>query len=119
MKSPKDQLIIQIDITNACIHKCSNCTRFCGHHPKTFFMDFETFKNAVDSLDGYEGCVGVIGGEPTLHPEFEKFADYIKEKRIKHSVQNTREPIVDMQSYILEHFTDFHKSNQKSYRKYR
>ena len=110
MKSPKDQLIIQIDITNACIHKCSNCTRFCGHHPKTFFMDFETFKNAVDSLDGYEGCVGVIGGEPTLHPEFEKFADYIKEKRIKHSIKNTREPIVDMQSYILEHFTDFHKS---------
>lgn len=41
---------IQIDITNACTHQCSNCTRFCGHHRKPFFMDLETFQRAVDSL---------------------------------------------------------------------
>ncbi len=80
MKSPKDMRIIQIDITNACIHQCSNCTRFCGHHKKPFFMDFDTFKKAVDSLDGYIGTVGVMGGEPTLHPEFEKIANYIGSK---------------------------------------
>ena len=78
MISPKDQKVIQIDVTNACVHRCSNCTRFCGHHNKTFFMDFETFKNAVDSLEGYKGCVGMIGGEPTLHPDFERFAEYLK-----------------------------------------
>lgn len=50
MRSPKDMEIIQIDITNACQHMCSNCTRFCGHHKKTFFMSFEQFKEAVDSL---------------------------------------------------------------------
>lgn len=110
MISPSEQKIIQIDITNACVHRCSNCTRFCGHHKKNFFMDFETFKKAVDSLDGYKGCVGVIGGEPTLHPEFEKFADYIKSKRLKSSVKNAREPIADMQKYIYEHFTDFDHS---------
>ncbi len=80
MKSPKDMRIIQIDITNACIHKCSNCTRFCGHHKKPFFMDYEIFKKAVDSLDGYMGTIGVMGGEPTLHPEFEKIARYIGSK---------------------------------------
>lgn len=79
MKSPKDQRIIQIDITNACQHSCSNCTRFCGHHKKPFFMSFETFKRAVDSLDGYIGTIGMMGGEPTLHPEFEKFATYLGE----------------------------------------
>ena len=42
MKSPQDMKIIQIDITNACTFNCSNCTRFCGQHPKPFFMDFET-----------------------------------------------------------------------------
>lgn len=100
MISPKNMTKIQIDITNACGNICSNCTRFCGHHEKAFFMDYDTFCNAVDSLDGYEGMVGIIGGEPTLHPEFERFADYIREKRVGGKVKQAREPIEDMQRYI-------------------
>lgn len=80
MKSPKDMKVIQIDITNACPHRCSNCTRFCGHHEKSFFMDFDTFKRAVDSMEGFVGIVGIMGGEPTLHPEFERFARYLDSK---------------------------------------
>ena len=95
--------IIQIDITNQCVHRCSNCTRFCGHHKKPFFMSFETFKQAVDSLDGYNGIVGVIGGEPTIHPEFEKFAKYIASKRLKQPVTIAREPIAQILPYIEEH----------------
>lgn len=80
MRSPQNMHIIQIEITNACVYSCSNCTRMCGHHEKTFMMDFETFKRAVDSLEGYTGTVSIMGGEPTLHPEFEKFALYLKSK---------------------------------------
>ena len=80
MKSPKHMRVIQIDITNACPHRCSNCTRFCGHHEKPFFMDFETFRRAVDSMEGFAGIVGMMGGEPTLHPEFERFARYLDSK---------------------------------------
>lgn len=80
MRSPQDMQIIQIDITNACPFTCSNCTRMCGHHAKTFMMDFETFQRAVDSLEGYEGSISMMGGEPTLHPEFEKFALYLASK---------------------------------------
>jgi len=72
--------IIEIDITNACDKRCSNCTRLCGHQKKPFFMDFETFKRAVDSLDGYQGIRSIMGGEPTLHPEFERFARYLGSK---------------------------------------
>lgn len=72
--------IIQIDITNACVNKCSNCTRLIGHHRKPFYMDFETFKRAVDSLTDFPGMVGTIGGEPLLHPEFERFALYLKSR---------------------------------------
>lgn len=79
MRSPSDMQTIQIDITNACNKKCSNCTRFCGNHEKTFFMDFETFKRAVNSLKGYDGVIGVMGGEPTLHPQFERFARYLND----------------------------------------
>ena len=81
MKSPADMRIILIDITNACVRECSNCTRFCGHQKKSFFMDYETFCRAVDSLDGFPGTVGIIGGEPTLHPDFERMARYLGEKR--------------------------------------
>ena len=103
MRSPKDMQIIQIDITNACPHTCSNCTRFCGHHKKPFFMDFDTFKQAVDSLQDYQGLVGIIGGEPTVHPEFEKFANYLRDSRIGagNRYKILRKPVKDMLSYML------------------
>lgn len=44
-------------------------------------MGFETFKRAVDSLDGYQGLVSTIGGEPLLHPEYQRFAEYLRQKR--------------------------------------
>ncbi len=78
MRSPQDMQIILIDITNACNERCSNCTRFCGNHKKPFFMSLETFQRAVDSMQGFEGLVALIGGEPTLHPQFQQFAEYMQ-----------------------------------------
>lgn len=72
--------IIQIDITNACRNRCSNCTRFTGHHRKPFFMDWDTFRRAVDSLADFPGMVGMIGGEPLLHPRFARMAKYLAER---------------------------------------
>ena len=80
MRPIRDMSIIQIDITNACYYSCSNCTRFVGHQKKPFFMSFNTFKKAVDSLCDYPGIVGIIGGEPTLHPQFGEFMQYYVEK---------------------------------------
>lgn len=77
----RDMQIIQIDVTNACRNRCSNCTRLIGHHKKPFFMDYETFTRAVDSLADFPGIVGTIGGEPLLHPDFERMARYM-ERRI-------------------------------------
>lgn len=110
MRSPEQMEIIEIDITNACVHACSNCTRFCGHHKKGFFMSFDEFKNAVDSLDNWNGMVGIIGGEPTLHPEFERFADYLREHRVKKNVKEARGPIYDMQLHIMAN-ANYNKSN--------
>jgi len=42
-------------------------------------MDFETFKKALDSLKGFRGIVGIMGGEPTIHPEFKKFIEYFRD----------------------------------------
>jgi hypothetical protein len=97
MKSPRHMRIIEIDITNACDKRCSNCTRLCGHHKKPYFMDFDTFKRAVDSLDGYRGIRGIMGGEPTLHPEFERFIRYLGSKFPKRE-----NPFVSPQRYFIE-----------------
>ncbi len=80
MKSIFDMWLIQIEITNACILQCANCTRFVGHHRKPFFMRIEQVEKAIDSLEGYRGGVGIMGGEPTLHPEFEEICRLVQKK---------------------------------------
>ena len=97
MKSPSQMSIIQIELTNACPKRCSNCTRLLSHVKKPFFMELDFFKKAIDSLDGFEGMVGLMGGEPTLHPDFEKMVEYAAEKRQKQFQPSLqfREPIED------------------------
>ncbi|XPS85875.1 hypothetical protein Dvar_38930 [Desulfosarcina variabilis str. Montpellier] len=103
MRSPAEMTIIQIELTNACVLSCSNCTRLCGHHKKPFFMEWDLFKKAVDSLKGFNGMAGLMGGEPTLHPEFERFARYLGENYgIKETLKRGRKPIRNFQKYITE-----------------
>ena len=71
---------IQIEITNACPLNCANCTRFGRHVKKPFMMSYEQFTQAVDSMVGYPKMVGMMGGEPLLHPDFEKMCKYLSQK---------------------------------------
>lgn len=71
--------LIQIDITNACHLRCANCTRFIGHHKKPYFMDLDTVVKAIESLEGYPGGIGMMGGEPTMHPQFEEICEIYQE----------------------------------------
>lgn len=100
MKAPKEKRIIEIDITNACVHKCSNCTRFCGFHKKPYFMDFDYFCKAVDSLVDRDGVIGIMGGEPTLHPRFEDMCHYLQEKLPKYRLPDTSYYKYPMDNYI-------------------
>src|SRR5579863_7791615 len=114
MKSPADMRVIQIEITNACPKRCSNCTRFCGHHKEPFFMDFETFKQAVQSLKGFKGVVGIMGGEPTIHPEFEKFVKYFKENFGEDDPSGVcRKPTSNFVNHILGDVYNVVCSNQR------
>lgn len=70
MRSLYKAKLIQIEITNRCWLRCANCTRFVGHHKNPFIMDLETVERALQSLEGFPGSVGLMGGEPTLHPQF-------------------------------------------------
>ncbi len=101
MRSPSKMSIIQIELTNACMNKCSNCTRLCSHHKKPFFMDFETFKKACKSLKGFQGMAGMMGGEPTLHPKFDKYVRYLVDNfGVKKSLDRGRHPISEFSDYM-------------------
>lgn len=104
MRQLRDMSIMEIDITNVCMHSCSNCTRFCGHHKKTYFMDFETFKRAVDSLRDFQGLISIIGGEPTLHPELGRFLDYLHGLGLMETLNDGRSKAIvkDYLAYALE-----------------
>lgn len=75
-----DMDTIQIEITNACVHACANCTRLVGHTRQPFFMTLEDFQRAVDSLTAYPKMVGVMGGEPLIHPRFEDICAYLRSR---------------------------------------
>ena len=81
MIPPREQWCIQIDVTNACVRACSNCTRMLAHARSTFHMSPHTFERALQALAafpstsppdhrGRQKVVGIIGGEPLLHPDF-------------------------------------------------
>lgn len=70
MKAIYDIRTIQVEITNACNLECACCTRFCGHHKKPFYMDLEIVEKALKTLIDFPYQVGIMGGEPTIHPQF-------------------------------------------------
>lgn len=80
MKAIRDMWLIQIEVTNVCHLQCANCTRFIGHNNKTYFMDLRMIEKAIDSLEGYPGGIGIMGGEPLLHPKFSEICELVQKK---------------------------------------
>jgi len=109
MRSPRDMDIIQIDISNKCGLKCSNCTRLIAHQPKREDMALENFERAVKSMEGWNApnrVLGVIGGEPTLHPDFERISRRFAELWGGPATANGREPIADINAFATQRLFD-------------
>lgn len=70
MRPLSEMAVIQIDILSSCHLSCANCTRFVSHHKHNYAMDADCFRKAIASLDGFPGRIGLMGGEPLLHPRF-------------------------------------------------
>ena len=71
---------IQLEITNACVYRCANCTRLVGHHQKPYMMDLDYFRVAVDNIAKTPTMIGIMGGEPLMHPHFREICEYLQKK---------------------------------------
>lgn len=75
-----------IQITNKCYEGCAHCMQ-CSN-PNGEHMDFATFKQVV-KFGAFLGCAAFIisGGEPTEHPQFLEFCQYLDKYIIKNKMQ--------------------------------
>ncbi len=84
MKSPRDKRdgwnVLQIHVTRACDQACIGCTQGSQLAGKPVVMTPEQFEEACISLRAYKtiggrpyfGTVGMFGGNPCVHPQFEE-----------------------------------------------
>ena len=79
MRPISENAVIHVDLTNCCHLACANCTRAVGHHRKPYFMELDTVRKAISSLEGFPGRVGIMGGEPCLHPKFLEILAIVRE----------------------------------------
>lgn len=70
--------VIQIHVTRACDQACFGCTQGSQLAGKVHFISPEHFEQAVFSLKGYFGVVGIFGGNPALHPRFEELCEILR-----------------------------------------
>ena len=59
-----------IQITNKCNMNCAHCCFSCGSNG--IDMSIKTYKKALKLCEEYDSPPFICGGEPTLHPQFEK-----------------------------------------------
>ncbi len=73
---------IQIDITNHCFMSCLYCSRYNRHlrSGQRMHMTLEQFVVALETLKIWPGKVGIIGGEPLLHPDFTEICRQLRQR---------------------------------------
>src|SRR5438132_8365290 len=82
--------IALVEITSSCNLKCPMC--FAESGPGGRHIDFDTFTRMVDRYVYLEGAADVLqisGGEPTLHPDLVRMAQYACSKPIAAVMINT------------------------------
>lgn len=73
--TPRPQIwrhgVLQIHVTRACDKACFGCTQGSNLGGRPAMMTPDECADALRSLEGYFGVVGMFGGNPALHPDIE------------------------------------------------
>jgi Radical SAM superfamily len=76
---------IELDITYDCNLKCLNCNRSCTQAPTISQMSVGQVLNFIEesiSLEKKWELINILGGEPTLHPDFLQIVDLLLNKYV-------------------------------------
>jgi len=79
---------IEIDITYACNLKCTGCDRSCTQAPEIKHLPLAAVEKLIQETESQNRVwesVHVLGGEPTLHPDFHKIIGVLDEWFQEHS----------------------------------
>jgi len=110
---------IEIDITFECNLNCIGCNRSCSQAPSNEKMDINQINKFITESIGLNkkwDLINILGGEPTLHPEFEHIIKLIMETYIyKFSpttiLQITSNGLTQTTKKILEKINNEYKNN--------
>lgn len=71
--------VIQIWVTRSCDKCCFGCTQGSNLRGNSGFITPEQFEQACKSLSDYWGVVGMFGGNPAMHPEFDQLCTIMQQ----------------------------------------
>jgi len=119
---------VQLEITTACNLSCPSCDRNCGTAPSSERMSLEQVKKFVDEsieIKHQWRRIDVIGGEPTLHPEFgqileeiKRYKDWAKRCKVRLTSNGTGEKVKRVLSQIPEWVEVRNSEKEKGKRKF-
>jgi len=70
--------VIQVWVTRGCDKACFHCTQGSNLSGKPHMITLEQFEQACKSLEGWWGVVGIFGGNPATHPQFDKICEILR-----------------------------------------
>jgi len=109
MRPPAELDTVQIDITSRCAASCSNCTLLTAHQAQPSDMPLATLERAVGSLQDWGApgkVIDLIGGEPTLHGDFETLSRRFADLWGSPIIANGRSPVRDYNAFANERRED-------------
>ena len=72
---------LHLSLTNCCIQHCKHCYKSAGF--EGIFINEDKLFNFLDNMKGYTKYLNISGGEPTIHPSFDRLIErYSKDYQI-------------------------------------
>ncbi len=89
-KQVPNQYFVEIDVTHRCTLSCFNCDRCVSVAPGNAYQDItvEQFKKFITQSINNNYLwkrIRLIGGEPTIHPDFDEILHLLAEYKLRHN----------------------------------